>query len=237
MRKASTCLFLCLLAFIAHTAYSGENKILFREEFENLDDWRPLYFPKIQKHTTYTVEHKDGKSYLKAESNASASAIVYKKEFNVYEFPRIGWEWRAENIYRQGDAKTKAGDDYPMRIYIIFKYNPEAAGFLDKLKYNSLKLIYGEYPPHSSLNYIWSSREHPENILTSPYTDQSKVILLQKGDKNVGKWITEEVNIVKDYRQAFGSQPPPVASIAVMNDSDNTGEHSVSYVKYIQIYR
>ncbi len=31
--------------------------------------------------------------------------------------------------------------------------------------------------------------------------------------------------------------PLPEASLAVMNDSDNTGERSVSYIDYIEILR
>jgi hypothetical protein len=29
--------------------------------------------------------------------------------------------------------------------------------------------------------------------------------------------------------------PPPIASLAIMNDSDNTGEKSVSYVDFMEV--
>jgi hypothetical protein len=63
------------------------------------------------------------------------------------------------------------------------------------------------------------------------------MVLVQKGDANCGKWLTHDMNILEDYGKAFGGEPPPVASIAIMNDSDNTGEKSVSYLDYIEIYR
>jgi hypothetical protein len=50
-------------------------------------------------------------------------------------------------------------------------------------------------------------------------------------------WVEEDVNIVRDYREAFGSEPPPVASLAIMNDSDDTGERAVSFIDYIEVYR
>jgi hypothetical protein len=183
------------------------------------------------------IESNGSASYLKAESNASASAVLYKKEFNIYRYSRMRWRWKVENVYRKGDAKTKSGDDYSLRIYIIFKYDPEKAGFLERLKYNAGKLIYGEYPPHSSLNYIWANREHGETIITNTYTEKSKMVLLQKGDANVGKWLIHDVNVLEDYEDAFGEKPPPIASIAIMNDSDNTGEKSISYLDYIEVYR
>ena len=179
----------------------------------------------------------DGGNYLQAASNASASGLIYKNTFNVYDYPRIRWRWMVENVYKKGNAKEKSGDDYPLRIYIIFKYDPDRAGFFESLKYSSAKRIYGEYPPHSALNYIWANRDYKEEIITNTYTDRAEMILLQKGSSNVGKWITEDVNILEDYRKAFGEDPPPIASIAVMNDSDNTGERSVSYLDYIEIYK
>ena len=211
--------------------------VLFREEFTTLDQWRPLYFPKIKKHSSYTIQSDGEVSVLKAESNASASALIFKKTFNVYEYPLITWRWKVENIYEKGNEKTKEGDDYPLRVYVIFEYNPTNSGFLERLKYASAKLLYGEYPPHSSLNYIWANRNQAEKIITSSYTERAKMILLQSGPSKVGTWQTEEVNIVEDYERAFGTKPPAVASLAMMNDSDNTGEHSVSCLDYIEVYK
>ncbi|NIS60718.1 MAG: DUF3047 domain-containing protein [Proteobacteria bacterium] len=230
-----TLILLCISA--APQAHSEEENPLFREDFNDLNSWKPLYFPKIKKHTSYTIESNGSENYLKAESNASASAVLYRKDFNIYQYSRMRWRWKVENVYTNGDAKTKSGDDYPLRIYIVFKYDPEKAGFMEKVKYNAAKLIYGEYPPHSGLNYIWANREHEETIIINAFTEKSKMILLQKGNSNIGKWLNEDVNIRKDYEEAFGEKPPPIASIAIMNDSDNTGEKSISYLDYIELYR
>ena len=63
------------------------------------------------------------------------------------------------------------------------------------------------------------------------------MIILEAGTEKVGQWVEEEVDIIEDYRKAFGTLPPQTASIAVMNDSDNTGERSISYVDYIEVYK
>ena len=231
----STLILLCMSAAVP--VHSEERTVFLREDFNDLNKWKPLYFPKIEKHSSYAIESNDSESYLKAESHASASAVVYKGEINIYQYPRMGWRWKVENVYRNGNATTKSGDDYPLRIYIVFKYDPEKAGFMEKLQYKAAKLIYGEYPPHSSLNYIWANRDHRERIITNAYTEKAKMVLLQKGESNVGKWLIHDVNIIEDYQEAFGHRPPPIASIAVMNDSDNTGEKSVSYLDYIEVYR
>jgi len=62
------------------------------------------------------------------------------------------------------------------------------------------------------------------------------MIILEQGASKAGTWQKEEVNIIQDYQKSFGEKPPAVASIAIMNDSDNTKEKSVSFIDYLEIY-
>ena len=216
---------------------SDGRDVLFREDFNSLDNWKPFFFPKIKKHSTYTIERNGQGHILKTESSGSASALVYRDSFNVYEHPRVKWRWKVDNVYKKGDARTKKGDDYPIRVYIMFEYDPEHAGAFEKIKYGLARSIYGEYPPHSSLSYVWANKDEPDRFLTSPYTSKAKMVLLEKGAQKIGAWQDEEINILDDYQKAFGVKPPARARIAVMNDSDNTGESSVSYMEYIEIFK
>ena len=226
--------FLGILLFGLTAPSPGGEHVLLSEEFHNLDNWKPFYFLKIKTQSVYTIT--DG-HILKAESRASASAIIYKMRFNVYDYPMLEWRWKIENIYLKGDATKKSGDDYPLRLYVMFEYDPAKAGVLKKLKYETVKALYGQYPPHSTLNYIWANKSHSEKILTNPYAGEAKMIPVEQGIKNLNTWQVEQTDIVEDYRSAFGKDPPAVASLAIMNDSDDTGEHSVSYLDYIKIYR
>ena len=141
------------------------------------------------------------------------------------------------NIYARADVRSKEGDDYPIRVYIMFEYDPEKAGAFERIKYGFAEALYGEYPPHSSLSYVWSSKDDPETFITSPYTDRAVMVLLEKGMAKAGTWVDEEIDILADYQTAFKSKPPARARIAIMNDSDNTGESSVSYLEYIEVYK
>jgi hypothetical protein len=229
--------FALLLVISVPGVYAQEPDIYLHEEFNNLDEWKPFHFKKIKEHTIYSVEENGGIDYLKAESNSSASGMIFKKEIRILEYPIIKWRWKISNVFKKGDAKEKSGDDYPIRVYVIFKYDPENASFGQRLKYGAAKSIYGEYPPHSSLNYIWANKSHKEQILTNTYASEAKMIVLQAGELNAGKWIEQEVDIIEDYHKAFGEDPPSIASLAIMNDSDNTGESAVSYIDYIDVYR
>ena len=230
----------CLAFFIgvlACPAFSASDQVLFREDFNDLSAWKDVFFPKISRHTVYRVERSGSESYLAAMSDASASLLVYKRPFDVYEYPNVRWRWKVSNIYRNADPKVKSGDDYPIRIYIAFEYDPQDAGPIDRAVFNAARLIYGEYPPWGSLNYVWSSKVLPERTIASPYTDRNRMIFLEKGSSHVGQWVDEEVNVLKDYEEIFGKKPPRHATIGIMNDSDNTGEKSTSYVEFIEVYR
>lgn len=226
-----------LFFIIVTPAVAGDNEIFFHEDFNDLTDWKVMEFPRIKKHSIYFIEKNGAESYLKSESNASASAIVFGKTFNVFDFPRVKWRWKISNVYKKGQAGEKAGDDYPIRIFIMFKYDPARASYGERIKHDVARLIFGMEAPYSSLNYIWESKPHSISIITSPYSSESKMVVLQAGSEKAGKWIEEDVNILEDYRKSFGEDPPAVANIAVMNDSDDTGEGSVSYIDYIEVYR
>lgn len=228
-----TTVLLLLVLGVPSFVWCGQE--LFREDFNSLDDWVPVVFPKIKRHTFYGIEQTDSGSVLVAKSDASASGIRYVKEFDVFAYPVVRWRWKVENVYQNGDVERKSGDDYPLRVYIIFKYDPQQASFGDRITYGLAKAVYGAYPPHSSLNYIWANREHDRSLYTSKYTDRAKMIILRAGKEETGRWFEEEINIVTDYKKAFGTQPPATASLAIMNDSDNTGEASVSYMDYILV--
>ncbi len=124
----------------------AQSPVLLREEFQDLTQWRPVTFPKIKEHSEYTIEYQGRESVLRAESRASASAIVYRNPFNVYDYPRLRWKWKVMNVYEKGNARTKEGDDYPLRIYVLFEYDPDKAGFYDAMKYGLAKIVLRRVP-------------------------------------------------------------------------------------------
>jgi len=235
--RCCTVILILLYGLVWAPAFTETKTVLFREDFNTLGNWEPFFFSTIENHSTYEIVTDSTNAFLKAHSNASASALIYKKTFNVYDYPMVSWRWKVDNVYQGGNAKTKKGDDYPLRVYITFPFDQGKAGFLEKVKYASARLVFGEYPPESCLNYIWANRHFKEDVLTSTYTKKSKLFPLKSGSELTGTWHSEHINIIADYQKAFGSKPPDTARLAIMNDSDNTGESSVSYLDYIEIYR
>lgn len=58
------------------------------------------------------------------------------------------------------------------------------------------------------------------------------MVAVQSGNTHAGRWITEQRNIVDDYRQAFGRYPPEIIGIGMMTDTDDTGEETTGYYHF-----
>ena len=220
-----------LLIFVLLSFSFLNAEILLKEDFNSLENWEPLNFEKIKKHSTYEVKN----SILIAQSNASASGLKFKKTYDIYKYPILRFRWKVDNVYKKGDATTKDGDDYPLRVYIMFQYDPENASFFDSVKYELAKSFYGEYPPHSAMNYIWANKKQKERIITSAYTDKAKMIVTNSGSLHVKQWREHTVNVLEDYKKAFKQNPPTKVSLAIMSDSDNTKESSKAYIDFIEV--
>ena|SRR5512145_754434 len=237
MKSKMILLMLLLIVIAGATPVTGQQKVFFRENFESLDQWDPLTFPKIKAHSIYTLVAEGGKTVLKAQSRASASALVYGRTFNVYENPLLRWRWKVTRLSETGNPKEKSGDDYPIRVYVMFRFDPASASLGERLIYNAAKVIYGQYPPHSTLNYVWTGTRISDKYIVSPYTDKARMVILERGSNRAGQWVEEAVNILDDYRKAFGKEPPAVAGLAVMSDSDNTKTDAEAYLDYIEVGR
>lgn len=221
----------------AASAASAARRVVIREDFANLNDWKPLRFDKTKKDTSYSIADQEGTTCLKARSAGSSSAMVCNREFNVYRYPVMRWKWKVSNVYAKGDIGNRRGNDSPARLYVMFKYNPEKAGFFTKLKYSIAKKIYGRYPPRYALCYVWANRRHRQRIITSPGFGDIKYVLLEAGNGEVGKWRAEEVNVLQDFKEAFGKTPPAIADISFMDDSDDTGGHSTAWLASLEVMR
>ncbi|MBC7325348.1 MAG: DUF3047 domain-containing protein, partial [Moorella sp. (in: Bacteria)] len=141
----------------------------------------------------------------------------------------LRWRWKVSNVFEQGDARRKSGDDYPARIYVAFKFQPEKAGFFERAKRTTVEVLFGESLPGNALNYIWANTLPKREFAPNPYTDKTMMVAVNSGAGQVGEWVTVERDIMADYRKAFGEAPPPVVGIAIMSDSDNTGETATAW--------
>ncbi len=167
--------------------------------------------------TEYRIVEDAGSKVLQASSQAAASGLVFKIEYDPQEYPVLSWRWKVGNVIAKGDSRTKAGDDYAARIYVVFPH--------------------WFFPKTRTLNYIWANRLPREAVQANVFTGNAMMIAVESGGDKVGEWLTERRDIVADYRRAFGEDPPKVGAIAIMTDTDNTGETAIAWYGDILVSR
>ena len=124
---------------------------------------------------------------------------------------------------------TKAGDDYAARIYVAFALDPDQSSLWQRMRHKTANAMTERELPGSALNYIWANQAAPETMVPNPFAREARMIVLQSGNAHSGQWIEEERNILEDYKRAFGEPPPEIIWIAIMTDTDNTGEETIAY--------
>jgi hypothetical protein len=196
-----------LLLLLTIPAAASEHRLLIDDFEEGL---RPGWEEKrFLGRTLYTVVPEGSGQVLRAESRGTASGLIFRQEFDPRDYPLLTWRWKVENILARGDATSKEGDDYAARVYVIFPH---------------------WFPPKTrSINYIWANRLPQGEYLPNAYYGNAMMLAVRSGKAETGRWFTERRDIVQDYRMLFGEEPPRVGAIAIMTDTDNTGEATIAW--------
>jgi hypothetical protein len=244
MKKGGLVAILFLLAFSVPAAQAPSPAVLDvgafsrEKEGESLPaGWKTLTFRKVDRQTQYTLVRDGEAVVVKAEAKASASSLYREIRIDPVENPVVQWRWKVSNILQKGDIHRKDGDDYPARLYITFDLPLSRLPFFERAKITAARILYGQAPPLAVITYLWESRAPRGTILPSPYTDRVRMIVVESGEEKAGRWVEEERNVADDYRSAFGEDPPMISGVAVMTDTDNTGESVTAWYGDILFHR
>ena len=229
-RYLTAALALSLMATSAQADSTENSLITAFSTITSLEDgWEPMEFPKIDRHSRYQLTDDNGEQVVKATTDNSASGLIARVSVEPGDSLILRWRWKVSNVYQQGNARKKEGDDYPARIYVAFEFEPDEAGFFERAKRKTVEVVFGEELPGNALNYIWANRLPVGEIIANPFTDTTMMVAVNSGTANTGEWVTVERDIVADYRKAFGREPPKLVGVAIMSDSDNTGASATAW--------
>lgn len=147
---------------------------------------------------------------LKANTQGKASGLFRELSIDLTQTPYINWSWKVANTFRDNDERSKAGDDYPARIYVVvsgglFFWNTRA------------------------VNYVWASHEAMGSHWPNAYTGNARMVAVQSGEEKLGQWLHERRNVREDLKQLFGKDVEQIDAVAVMVDGDNTGQSAEAY--------
>lgn len=197
--------------------------------------WQPMVFDNIPAHTRYGLVQEGDQPVLMAEADNSASGLIHRLDVGVDESSILRWRWKVSGVLRRGDVTQRDGDDYPARIYVTFAFDESRLGWGERLKLKAARLIYGDDVPFAAINYIWASRAPVGTLVPNAYTDRVRMIVVDSGAGKAGQWQAHARNLYEDFKAAFGFEPTGLTGIAVMTDTDNTGERVTAWYNALQL--
>jgi len=173
----------------------------------DLRGWQEKSFVE---HTEYSLSQDGDKSVLKAQTSGAASGMFHEINIDLNKTPYLNWSWKIDNIYQDNDEHSKAGDDYPARIYVVVS----GGLFFWKTR---------------AINYVWSSNQSIGTSWENAYTGNARMLAVQSGGEKTGQWQTQKQNIREDLKQLFGEDIDEINAIAIMSDSDNTQQNATAF--------
>ena len=160
--------------------------------------------------TVYETVREDGRTVVRATSRGTASGLYLRRRIDLEKTPILRWTWRVDGTLGDIDERTRAGDDYSARVYVI-RAHPV---FLWRTR---------------AVNYVWASAQAVGETWPNAYTDSSHHVAVRSGDALAGRWVEERRDVRADFRERFGASVRYVDAVAIMTDTDNTGDTAVAY--------
>jgi hypothetical protein len=198
----------CILVLFSVAAVLASEIVVGRFSSGNLSGWQDETF-KGKKKTSYQLVTENGKTVLKAQSHNAASGLLQKVELDPKKYPVIRWSWKVAHTLKREDVAKKSGDDFAARVYVVF---PSVLFWRTR-----------------AITYAWAAKLPKNAAVPSPYTGNAFILAVESGEEKAGAWVSEERNIREDYKRFFSEEPPRLGAVAVMTDTDDTGDEATAW--------
>lgn len=149
----------------------------------------------------YSICAENGYPFLRINTQGGCTSIGKQYSFSVTQFPYLEWKWRIHELPANGCENVIHLNDSGAGFYVIFR---------------------GRFKLNRILKYVWSTTLPVGTITASPYNPNAMIVVLESGTHKLDTWVSELVNLHKDYERIFGGTPPPVEGFGVLSDADNT---------------
>jgi hypothetical protein len=187
--------------FISTHAVAGESIMVGDFGNNDLSSWQTNSF-------VGETRYKSEAGKLTAIASASASGLVKKIHIDLNKTPFLNWSWKVEKSSLLESPthheREKAGDDYPVRIYIVID---GGWAFWRTL----------------ALNYVWSANQQVGTSWENAYTSNAIMLAVDSGKEAAGTWQHHKRNLKEDLKQYLGIEVEQIDAVAIMSDTDNTG--------------
>lgn len=189
--------------------------------------WEHLgYFGKAKNTVSLITEGKETIVHMKSLN--SISSLITRPDVRIKDYPFLVWRWRIDRAVGMAVETRRDRNDCAARIRIIFGTHrdsdplhiPAVQEMLKRLGFTMPRME----PPGMKIDYVWGNNMKKGSVIDFPGARNHKVVVVERGNEEAGKWIREKRNLQEDFRRFFGSEPPGILAIGVLTDTEQTNE-------------
>ena len=149
--------------------------------------------------------------HLKSEGDSSTIARDIKGKVDLKETPILEWRWKVTKLPRGADARKGETDDEAGQIYVTWPRFPEAVR-------------------SRTIGYIWDTTAPVGSMFKSEKSGTVNYVVVESGPAKLGRWITEQRNVVEDFKKIYGAEPDNPGVVSISIDSDDTRSSAEAFV-------
>jgi hypothetical protein len=166
---------------------------------------------RFEGETRYRLLRLGPATVLGALSEGSASGLVRRMRVDLQRYPYLNWRWRVDEQPERGDERTRSGDDYAARIYVI------ASGGL-------------AFWNTKAVNYVWAAQAGKGETWPNAFAgDNAMMLALRSGEARTSTWYSEKRNVLEDFNTLHGDGIRFIDAVALMTDTDNGDGRAEAY--------
>jgi len=204
---------LSLVLILAQIPFFSQEPEKPKEEESPVKGWTVVSYFAVPP-TQYS---KAGKGIIKAESLGGRSSLFKEVKEKEKNCRILSWGWKISNVVHSAIETRKDRFDAAARVMVVFGQE------------RSYRIFGGGEPVGLKIEYIWATRLPKGHIFDHPGEKDCKVFVLESGDGKAGQWVYFERNIHKDFKKAFGQDPPGILAIGIQTDTDHSNELVTTY--------
>ena len=205
---------LILVTALSQTTLYAEDIKVFEFTDKELSELTVRKVRGADNKTTYSIGSNENGNYLKAIADNAASGLGKEIKIDLNKTPFINITWKIEKDIPGIDETAKKGHDFAARVFVIKKTGATALS-------------------NRAVNYVFSSNQDVGRNSPSPYTKKSIDNVLATTKTNLNEWVTVKANVKEDFKKFHNLDVNELDGIAIMSDTDNSKQKSITYYQNI----
>jgi len=179
-------------------------------------EWKPQNWGSPNYNNLEIVDDEGRRAlHLKSANDSTTLNREIKGRVNLKQTPILEWDWKSTVLPTGGNSCKKATDDQAGQIFVVWPRFPEAVR-------------------SRIIGYVWDTTQPVGTVCKSEKTGTVTYVVIRSGPADLNRWLTEQRNVVDDFRKIYGDAPDDPSVLSLSIDSNDTGTKAEALIGTIR---